>query len=104
MTDKEQTFDLTADPFSTGFEVKEEITTDDVVKFFKERKGFLPDERRPFDPEWWKATAKAAIKSGWFTAPKWQPNDVAEWSLGQTRWLSDWCEEKYRVMKEIPFD
>jgi len=101
---EEKKFDLTADPFNTGFEVKPEITTDDVVKFFAARRSFLPDDRRPFDPEWWKATAKAAIKCGWFIAPDWKPNDIHGWPLGETHWLSDWCEEKYRVMKTIPFD
>ena len=101
----EQKFDLEADPFNTGFEVKPEITTDDVIKFVTDRRSFMPKDEPFSDPLWWKASAKAAIKNGWFTAPNdWKPNDVGGWSLAKTRWLSDWTKAKYEELSTVPFD
>ena len=103
MADVKQ-FDLSADPFRTGFEVKDEITTDEVIRFVNDRRSFIPkDDDVPLtDPVWWKANCKAAIKGGWFTAPDWKPADVGGWPLAQTRWLAQWCIAKYEDMITVP--
>ena len=81
-------FDLEADPFQTGFEVKQDITTDDVVRFVAARRSFLPKDEPLNDPAWWKASAKAAIQGGWFTVPDWKVGDPGTWPLAKTHWLS----------------
>ena len=102
MADKD-TFDLTADPFQTGFEVKDDITTDDVVKWIAARDSFKPKGEQWTDPLWWKANSKAAIQGGWFTVPDWQVGDPGTWPLAQTQWLSTWILAKYEDMKYVPF-
>ena len=108
MADKEQ-FDLTADPFDLGFEVRDDITTDDVIKFIKARDSFRAKDKdgrfEPWvDPLWWLANAKAMIQGGWFTVPSdLSVNDPSSWPLAKTRWLSTWALEKYEDMKTVPF-
>ena len=107
MADKD-TFDLTADPFQTGFEVKDDITTDDVVKWISARDSFRPKEKDgrfvPWtDPLWWKANTKAAIQGNWFIVPDWKLGDPGTWPLAQTQWLSTWILAKYEDMKYVPF-
>ena len=104
----EDKFDLEADPFQTGFECRDDLTTDDVVKWISARDSFRPKEKDgrfvPWtDPLWWKANTKAAIQGGWFTVPDWQVGDPGTWPLAQTRWLSMWILAKYEDMKLVPF-
>ena len=104
MADKEkQPFDFDADPFNTGFELREEITTDEVINFVTDRRSFIPKDEPFSDPIWWKANAKAAIKNGWFKVPDWKPNDVGKWPLAQTRWVSELVIAHYERMAEVPF-
>lgn len=101
---EEKEFDLKADPFQTGFEVKEDITTDDVVKWIEARDSFRPKDKGWNDPLWWKANAKSAIQGGWFTVPTtWTVESVGTWPLAQTRWLSDWVIAKYQELATVPF-
>ena len=103
MADKKDVFDLEADPFQTGFEVREDITTDDVIKFVTARRSFMPKDEQFQDPAWWKANAKAAIQGKWFIVPDWKVGDVGSWPLAQTHWLSDWVQAYYEEMARVPF-
>ena len=100
---EQESFDLHADPFQTGFEVRDNITTDDVIKFVEARRSFLPKDEPLNDPAWWKASAKAAIQGGWFTVPDWKVGDPGTWPLAKTKWLSNWTAAKYEEMKSVPF-
>lgn len=105
MSDNEKPFDLEADPFQTGFEFDaENVNTDVVIQFFSDRRKFIPEDGPVSELEVWKATCKAAIKSKWFRVPNWQVQDVGKWQPGQTKWLSDWINAKYRDMLNVPFD
>lgn len=103
--DKEKKYDLTRDPFGTGFEASDNIDGNTIEQFLKDRRKFLrtDDDEPLLDITAWKATAKAAVKNGFFTAPGWKVDDVGKMPPGQIRWLAEWCMEKYADLIRIPF-
>lgn len=96
-------FDLTADPFDTGFAANEDVKTADFIKFLERREAHTPAKSN--DMHFWAATAKAALEAGFIKTPTdWTVAGVASWPPAKTRWLAEWAWAFYRDKTTVPFE